>query len=188
MRQRIVGTRFPVTRVFAVAATQTLAWRERATSVFAGASVEALVLAVALPVIFIHLRYQPKFHVTTGSTSVGVELSDIAVLAVCVAAIAAGVKRGWLPLRRAVPLWIATALYFVWIAFEILIPHGSSGYPTATHAVTAAKFLEYALLAPALVLIVRTRFDLRPLVLAVVAWSLLASVVGLAQFLGANIF
>src|SRR5205807_8785238 len=71
---------------------------------------------------------------------------------------------------------------------EILIPHGSAGYPTTTHAVTAAKFLEYALLAPALVLIVRTRLDLRPMVLAVVAWSVLASAVGLVQFFGANIF
>ena len=171
-----------------MAATGTLAWRERATTVFAGASPEALVLAVAVPIIFIHLRYQPKFHVTAGSTSVGVELSDLAILAVCLAAIVAGARRGWLPLRRGVPLWIATSLYFAWVAVEILIPHGSAGYPTTTHAVTAAKFLEYALLAPALVLIVRTRLDLRPMVLAVVAWSVLASAVGLVQFFGANIF
>ena len=174
--------------VLAVAATGTVTWRVRARSAVAGASPEALVLAVAVPIIFIHLRYQPKFHVAAGSTTVGVELSDLAVLAVVAAAGVAGVRRAWAPLRRGRALWIASALYFAWIGLEILIPRGSAGYPTATHAVTAAKFFEYALLAPALVLIVRTRADLRPLVGTFTAWSALASAVGLAQFFGANIF
>ena len=174
--------------VLAVAATGTVTWRVRARSAVAGASPEALVLAVAVPIIFIHLRYQPKFHVAAGSTTVGVELSDLAVLAVVAAAGVAGVRRAWAPLRRGRALWIASALYFAWIGLEILIPRGSAGYPTATHAVTAAKFFEYALLAPALVLIVRTRADLRPLVATFTAWSALASAVGLAQFFGANIF
>jgi hypothetical protein len=197
MRQPILGRSIAVTdgshvvaasTVLAVAATGTVTWRVRARSAVAGASPEALVLAVAVPIIFIHLRYQPKFHVAAGSTTVGVELSDLAVLAVVAAAGVAGVRRAWAPLRRGRALWIASALYFAWIGLEILIPRGSAGYPTATHAVTAAKFFEYALLAPALVLIVRTRADLRPLVATFTAWSALASAVGLAQFFGANIF
>ena len=53
---------------------------------------------------------------------------------------------------------------------------------------TAAKFFEYALLAPAVVLIVRRLADLRLLLGVVVAWSSLATFVGLLQFFGANIF
>ena len=171
-----------------VAAAETVTWRERATSALGTASREAVVLAVAIPIIFIHLRYQPKFHVAAGSTSIGVELSDLAVLAVVLAALVAGVRRGWAALRRGAALWIAIALYFLWVAVEIAIPLGSSGYPGATHAVTAAKFFEYALLAPAVALIVRSVADLRPIIAAVTVWSVLASIVGLIQFFGANIF
>ena len=171
-----------------VAAAETVTWRERATSVLGRTSREALVLGVAIPIIFIHLRYQPKFHVAAGSTSLGVELSDFAVLAVVIAAAVSGMRRGWGVLRRGLALWVALALYFLWIVIELAIPLGSSGYPGATHAVTAAKFFEYALLAPAVALIVRTVADLRPVVLAVTGWSVLASIVGLIQFFGANIF
>ena len=116
-----------------MAATATASLRERATVALSGVSAEALVLAAAFPILFIHLRYQPKFHVAAGSTTVGVELSDFAVLAVVVAAVIAGVRRGFAPLRRGLPLWIAAAFYFVWIGVEILIPHGSSGYAGAFH-------------------------------------------------------
>jgi O-Antigen ligase len=169
-----------------VAAAGTLS--RRATVALADVSTEALVLAVAIPILFIHLRYQPKFHIGVGSTTVGVELSDFAVLAVVVAAVAAGVRLGFAPLRRGVPLWIAGALYFAWIVIEILSPHGSSGYPTAKHAVTAAKLGEYALLAPSVVLILRNRFELPLVLLVVTLWSAVASAVGVVQFFGANIF
>ncbi len=71
---------------------------------------------------------------------------------------------------------------------EIGFRAGSSSYPWQTHGVTAAKFFEYALLAPAVVLIVRRHADLLLLLGAVVAWSVLATFVGLLQFFGANIF
>jgi len=171
-----------------VAATATASLRERATVALTGVSAEAIVLAVAFPILFIHLRYQPKFHVAAGSTIVGVELSDFAVLAVAVAAVVAGMRRGFAPLRRGLPLWIAAAFYFVWIGVEILIPLGSNGYAGARHTVTAAKFLEYALLAPSVVLILRARAEAQLLFVVVTAWSALASVVGLVQFFGANIF
>jgi O-antigen ligase len=171
-----------------VAATGIVSLRDRATVAIAGVSGEALVLAAAIPILFIHVRYQPKVHFGLHGTTVGVELSDFAVLAVVSAGVVAGVRRGFAPLRRGTPLWIAGALYFVWIGIEILIPLGSAGYLGAKHTVTAAKFLEYALLAPALVLIVRRRAELRLVLLVVTAWSVLASAVGLAQFFGANIF
>ena len=171
-----------------VAATGTLSLRERATTAAAAVSTEALVLAVAIAILFIHLRYQPKFHLGLSSTKVGVELSDFAVLATVLAALAAGVRRGFAPLRRGTPLWIATAAYFAWVVIEVAIPAGSAGYPTAKHAVTAAKLVEYALLAPALVLVLRTRIEVRLVAYVFTAWSVLATAVGIVQFFGANIF
>ena len=169
-------------------ATETVSLRERATVALAGVSAESLVLAVAIPIIFIHVKYQPKFHIAAGSTKVGVELSDFAMLAVVIAALVAGVRRGFAPLRQAALLWTSAALFFVWIGIEIAIPLGSAGYPGARHTVTAAKFLEYALLAPAAVLLVRARAELQVLLVVFTAWSVVASGVGVAQFFGANIF
>jgi hypothetical protein len=177
-----------VTRLAAVAVTGTLSLRSRATAGLAGVSTEALVLVVALPIIFIHVKYQPKFHVGVSSTTVGVELSDFAVLAVVVAGVVAGVRRGFAVLRAGSVLWACMAFYFVWIAVELAIPFGSAGYPGARHAVTAAKFLEYALLAPAIALIIRTRAELLLLILVLTCWSVVASAVGVLQFFGANIF
>jgi O-antigen ligase len=175
-----------------VAVTGTLSLRRQAARVGAlaveGVSWEAVVLAAAFPILFIHARYQPTIHVGLRSTTVGIQLADFAVLAVVIAALVAGVQRGWATLRPGVALWTATGLWFVWIGIEILIPHGTAGYPAAKHTVTGAKFLEYALLAPSFVLIVRRRSDLRLLLVVVTAWSVLASAVGLIQFFGANIF
>jgi O-Antigen ligase len=171
-----------------VAATGTVSLRERATTALADVGTEALVLAAAIPILFIHVRYQPKFHLRLGSTAVGVELSDFAVLAVVVAAATAGVRHGFARLRRGAALWVAAGLYFAWIVIEVVIPHGTAGYPTAKHAVTAAKLVEYALLAPSVVLVVRSRVELRLVLAVVAAWSVLASAVGVIQFFGANIF
>ncbi len=44
-------------------------------------------LAAALPILFLHVRFQPGFTVTVGSTSVHVVLSDLAVLAVAAVAL-----------------------------------------------------------------------------------------------------
>lgn len=153
-----------------------------------GITPEALVLAVAIPIVFWHLRYQPSVHVHLGSTIVGIQLSDLAVLAVLLAGLAAGRRLGFARLRAGRPIWIAAGLLFVWIAVETALPAGSHGYPWQTHGVTAAKFFEYALLAPAVVLVVRRHADLLLLAGALVAWSVVATFVGLLQFFGANIF
>jgi O-antigen ligase len=149
---------------------------------------ESLVLAVAIPIIFLHLRYQPKVHLGVGSTTVGIELSDLAVLAVVVAGLVAGRRLGFAPLRAGRSIWISAALLFAWIAVSLARTAGSTGYPWQTHLVTAAKFFEYALLAPAVMLVVRRRADLLLVVYVLIAWSLIATVVGVAQFFGANIF
>ena len=68
-----------------------------------------LVLALAIPIVFLHIRYQPKVHLGLGSTTAGIELSDVAVLAVALAAVWAGLRKGWAPLRAGRWIWIAVA-------------------------------------------------------------------------------
>ncbi len=174
-------------------AAETLSLRARTARLSAltrsAVTPEALVLAAALPVVFLHLRYQPTIRFDAGETTIGIELSDLAILAVVLAAVLAARRLGAAGLRAGTPLWISAGLLFLWILVEILLPlHGSQDYSWQTHGVTAAKFVEYALLAPAVVLLVRRRSDLQLIVSVVVAWSVLATLAGLAQFFGANIF
>lgn len=145
----------------------------------------ALVPAGALPVIFLHSDYQPRIDVGLGSTTVGIYLSDIAVLAVVVAALLAGVREGWAPLRVGRLLWLLgvpfLALVLAATAYPLL---WQEHYRFLTHLVTAAKFCGYALLAPALPLLLRRREDSLPLLWAAAGWSACATGWGLLQFAG----
>jgi hypothetical protein len=143
-----------------------------------------LVLAAALPILFLHVRYQPGFTVDVGSTSVHVVLSDLAVLAVAVAA-------AWVWVRDRPPLaggrwiWIATVAFLVWDFAAVVYPRWlDETYDSHTHFVTAGKFAEYALLAPAVVVLVRRRADLDLVLAVLVAWSVAASTVAVVQFFG----
>jgi O-antigen ligase len=144
-----------------------------------------LVLALAVPIVFLHIRYQPKVHVGLGSTTAGIELSDLAVLAVALTALWAGVREGWAPLRAGRWIWIAVAAV-VAIVFAATFyglarpPH----YRFLTHLVTAAKFAEYAVLAPAVPLLLRARRDVAFLLWAIAGWSAAATAWGLLQFSG----
>jgi O-Antigen ligase len=171
-----------------VAASGALSFRARGAAALSGITTETFVLAAAIPVVFWHLKYQPSLYFDLGSTEVGVQLSDVAVLGVVAAGISAGGRLGFAPLARGLPLWIAVGLLFTWILVEIALPAGSHGYPWQTHGVTAAKFLEYALLAPSVVLVVRRHADLLFLVGVVIAWSTAATFIGLLQFFGADLF
>jgi O-antigen ligase len=149
----------------------------------------ALVLAAAIPVLFLHVHYQPGFGVRFGSTTLNAYLSDFAVLAVVAAALASGVRSGFGPLARGRWLWLAIALFLVWMFVEVAYGRShSSAYAWHTHAVTAAKFAEYALLAPSVPLLLRTRRDLLAPLWSLAIWSGLATLVGIAQFFGAQIF
>lgn len=145
----------------------------------------ALVPAAAFPVLFLHLRYQPKVLIGLGSSTLGIELSDVAVLAVVLAAVAAGLSRGWAPLRPAVRLWVPASVFVGLVGaatcYPLLWQHH---YHFLTHGITAAKFGEYALLAPALPLLLRRREDANPLLWTAAGWSALASGWGLLQFAG----
>jgi O-antigen ligase len=146
------------------------------------------VLAAAIPILFLHVQYQPGFAVGIGSTTINAYLSDFAVLAVVVAALAEGLRRGFAPLATGRWLWLALALFVVWIFAEVVLGHlHAAGYASRTHGVTATKFAEYALLAPAVPLLLRRGRDLLLPLWSLALWSAAATVVGIAQFFGADI-
>lgn len=151
----------------------------------AGASAGAWLLTLALPALFLHVEYQPGFTVDLASTSVDVELADLAVLAVVVAAGAALLAgAGELP-GAGRPVWIAAALLLVLIAAATVYPlAGDAEYAFAEHAVTAAKFAEYAFLCAAVPILLRSIADVRLLLVGVAGWAAFATSVGALQFLG----
>lgn len=141
-----------------------------------------LVLLAAVPLLFLHVQYSPGFDVSLGSTAVSVELSDLALLAVVAAALATG---GFQRLAAGRAVWIAAAALLALILAATVwgrLLHDE--YPLADHLVTAAKYGEYALLAPAAVLLVRGVASVRLVLAVVVAWSAVASAYGVGQFLG----
>lgn len=145
---------------------------------FRDVSAGALVLAATIPIVFLHLDYQPS--VVVGPATV--KLSDVMVLLTALAAVAALRSRGMAPLRPGLPVWIAGLLFLAWIGIATLYP--SQAYPFKTHAVTAGEFAEYALLALAVPLLVRRRAEALLVLGALVAWSVAATVVGALQWAG----
>src|SRR3989442_11490392 len=67
-----------------------------------------LLPAAAIPFLFLHRRYQP-LHVSVGPLDVFA--SDLAVAAVVAAALHAGWRAGWTPLRPARALWLVAAAF-----------------------------------------------------------------------------
>jgi O-antigen ligase len=149
-------------------------------------SAGAVVLALALPPLLLHRHYNPGFAFGLGSTSVNVELSDLASLAVAVAAVAEGRRRGWAPLLLGRTLWLAAGTLLALVGAATLWgPLVTDGYPLAASLVSAAKFAEYAVLAVAVPLLLRRLIDVVPGVVVLVAWSAVATGVALLQLIGA---
>src|SRR5439155_12448859 len=113
-----------------------------------------------------------------GSTHLGLELSDLAVVIVAALALREGLRAGFARLRPGLALWAASLSLVVWIFVRS---------DSLTHLVTAAKFSEYVLLAVSAPLILRRRADWEVVAAAVVAWSVVATFVGLLQFFGLDI-
>ena len=149
------------------------------------APVETLVLAAAVPFLFLHATYQPTASIGLGSTSVDVTLADVAIAATLVAAASRARREGWEPLRRARWL-IGLAAALVLVGAVSLATPSLLGeeYDVGVHAISVAKFAWYACLLPATVLLVRSVLDAAPLLRAIVAWSVAATTVGALQFLG----
>src|SRR5471032_35798 len=80
----------------------------------------ALVLAAAIPILFLHVAYQPGFGVALGSTTVNAYLSDFAVLAVVVAAAVSGLRDGFGPLAPGKWLWLAGGAFLLWMLAEVV--------------------------------------------------------------------
>jgi O-Antigen ligase len=159
-----------------VAVTETLALRARSMA-REGFSPGAAALALAVPFLFLHIKYQPGVRVPLGSTHLGLELSDVAVVVVALVALREGLRDGFAPLRPALPLWVASVALIFWIFIRS---------DSLVHLVTAAKFSEYALLAFSAPLVLRRRADWELVAGATVAWSVVATCVGLLQFLGVH--
>ena len=138
----------------------------------------ALLLAASIPIVCLHIRYQAGVRVPLGSTHLGLELSDAAVVLVGVAAAVSGIREGFGRLRPALALWIVAAALILWILVRT---------QTLAHAVTAVKFAEYALLALAAPLLLRRRSDYEFVAAAIGAWSVVATAVGLLQFVGFDV-
>ena len=148
-------------------------------------SSEALTLAVAIPFLLVHERYSPDFTVGLGSTSVSISAADVAVVAVVAASVSAARSHGVGPLRRGLVLLVpVAALSAVVLSFAFLGPALVDGYPLATKLVSAVKFAEYATLAVAVPLIVRTTEDAFAAVWSLVATACIAALVGVLQLIG----
>ena len=128
--------------------------------------------------MFLHRRYQA--HTSFGP--VDVFGSDVAVAVTVLVALVAGVCFGWRPLRRPLPLWCVAGALFLWLFVTCF--WRPLEQPT-THLITLAKIVEYALLAPALVLLFRRPEQVDRFLIAFVAWSVAATGWGFLQFVGA---
>ncbi len=147
-----------------------------------------ILLALALPPLLLHYVHQPTTTVSVGSASIRLALSDLSAAAIVAGAGLSGARIGWAPLRSARAVWAAAAVLLILVVVATLYGRAQlDGYRFAKHAVTAAKFWEYALLAPAVPLLLRRREDVEALLAGLVAWSSVATVVGVSQFFGAGI-
>ncbi len=148
-------------------------------------SPELATLLVCLPILFVHVEYQPGIELGLGSASASIVLSDLAVLAVALAALRTGLHAGFGGLRAGLPVWLAGGALLALIGIATLHPLASGrDYPFAEHLVTGLKWAEYAALAPAVALLVRRREDVVALVSVVVGWSVAATFWALLQFSG----
>jgi hypothetical protein len=147
----------------------------------------ALVLAGSIPFLFLHERYQPALGVGAGATTVDIRLSDLAVLAVLVAAVAAA-RSGMSRLRAARPLWITGGALLAWLAFQTFRPVAVDDALFDDHLVSYLKLVEYGLLAVAVPLLVRRASDLTILLGGLVLWAAVAVGVALLQFFGVDVF
>jgi hypothetical protein len=160
----------------------------RVHQLLADESLGAAVLALAIPLLFLHERYQPTVGLELGSTSAEVRLSDLALLTLAAAATRAAVRDGLGRLLHARWLCITGAALFAWLAVELLRPVSLADDRFADHLVSYLKAGEYALLALVVPLLVRRARDLALVLASFVLWSAVASLVALAQFVGWDAF
>jgi O-antigen ligase len=148
----------------------------------------AVVLALAVPLLFLHERFLPQLEVDVGSSSIDIRLSDVAVLAVVTAAFVSAVRLGLSSLRPTRFLWVSGALLLAWLAFETFRPVSLDDARFDDNLVSFLKLTEYALLAVAVPLLVRRTEDLTIVLGTIVLWATAASAVAVFQFFGLDVF
>ncbi len=140
-----------------------------------------LVLTAALPFLFLHRHYQPS----VAGGGVTITLADVALVTVIGTAILDGRRNGLEPLRHARWIWLLLGLFLAWIfASLVWAKSNDSAYTTGAHVVSALKFLEFALLAPAVALLLRRERDVQVLFIGMTIWSAFITLIALLQFLG----
>jgi hypothetical protein len=116
---------------------------------------------------------------------VTVDLSDLAIATLVAAAVIAGLREGFAPLRAARWVWVlAGALLCLILVGMVWARAADASYSVTGNLISALKFVEYALLAPAVPLLLRRRADRRLLYWAVACWALVLTLIGALQFLG----
>lgn len=155
------------------------------TSVDRRPSGGTLILAAAVPLVFLHARYQPTLSIGLRSTSIDVTLADAAIASVAAAAAVRLAREGLGSLRASAWPLAAAGAFLAIIVLQSFAPIArGDDYALAAHLVSAAKFGWYALLAPATIVLVASRRDGVLLLRSLVAWSLVASAWGALQFVG----
>ena len=149
------------------------------------ASSGALVLAAAVPFVFLHATYQPTLSIGLGSTSVDVTVADVAIAAVLVTAIARVARDGPGVLRASAWPLAAAGTFLAIVVVQCFAPVvRGDDYALAPHLVSAAKFGWYALLAPATIVLVASRAEGVLVLRTVVGWTVVATSWGALQFVG----
>jgi hypothetical protein len=129
--------------------------------------------------LFLHRNYQPGLDVG----QLHVDLSDAAVLVIVVIALAQSI-RSRPRLRVASPVWLALGALAVLVLSSTAWGARDSAYPLHTHLVTAGKWIEYMLLAPAFAVVFGRPRAWRLPAAVLVGWSVAATTFALLQFFG----
>jgi O-Antigen ligase len=150
-------------------------------------SLGALVLGLAVPIVFLGEDHVPSVELGVGSSSHGLTLSDVAVVAILLAAVVSAARHGASRLNPARIVWIPGFALIVWLGFQTFRPLAYEDARFEDHVVTYVELVGYALLAVAVPLLVRRARDLGIVLGAFVLWALVATCVALVQFVGVDL-
>jgi O-antigen ligase len=151
-------------------------------------SLGALVLALAVPFLFVGEDRFHTFSLDVGSTTIDPTPADAAVVAILVAAVVAAVRMGATRLNPGRIVWVPGIALVLWLAFETFRPVSIDDARFDDHLANYVEFVAYALLAVAVPLLVRRAQDLTLVVGSFVLWAVVASAVAFVQFFGVDVF